>query len=647
MQIAASPFLSSPVGAAEPERFPRSLRGRFTLALWILALLSLAVGLASVYALRAASGGAQQLAQERLTRLRQAQDIVQRALQIDRETDRLLAAPTLAATQERYASVVQQAAALDSAVQEMTRAGDNVEVLDLQQANQLFRNAVDVAAQLRENLLRTQDSLDRFLEESARRLESGPRADPTLANLFYRLQDADSPDVVERLKADFMRRRAPASGPAAGHARDPFAERLGLLRERAALQQCHDQLTRQSGAVVLAARQQSTSLDEDYRAAVEQLVGQSRRQQDRIVVLVAGSLLFTWLVSAVFRRHVLRRLQHVSHYLRLDGSAPVPLEALVHGRDEIGDMARAVDRFLADRAKLELRTTQLQETQDQLVKAARLAGIAEIATNILHNVGNVLNSVNVSADVIGATLRASKASGLSRAVRLMDEHEGDLAAFLARDPKGQLLHAYLRELGPALEAEQRSLATELETLCKSVDHIKNVVATQQSFAHAPRVVELLDLGDLVRDALRMCSPALARHKVAIVNDVGPLPALPLDSNRMLQILVNLISNAKQALDGVTDGSARVTLGADVEDDGGARILRVSVGDNGMGIAPENQARIFSHGFTTRKDGHGFGLHSCAVAAQEMGGTLTALSDGPGRGATFVLRVPITVQGTRP
>src|SRR5581483_5925980 len=164
----------------------------------------------------------------------------------------------------------------------------------------LFRNAVDVAAQLRENVLRTQDSLDRFLEESAQRLESGPRADPTLANLFYRLQDADSPEVVERLKADFMR-RAPASGPAAGHARDPFAERLGLLRERAALQQCHDQLTRQSGAIVLAARQRSASLDDDYRAAVEQLVGQSRRQQDRIVVLVAGSLLFTWLVSAVFR----------------------------------------------------------------------------------------------------------------------------------------------------------------------------------------------------------------------------------------------------------------------------------------------------------------------------------------------------------
>ncbi len=643
VSIASSPRLPSPIDLLASVRLPRSLRGQFTLALWILALLSLAGGLASVYALRTSSSAAQQLAQERLTRMQQAQEIVQRTLLIDREADRLLAAPSLATMQDSYASVIKQTTGLDSAVQGMTATGDNVSVLDLHQANQLFRNIVDVAAQLRESVLRTQGSLDQFLDARAQRLEGDRTAGVSLANLLYRLEDAETPAAVEQLRSQFIR-RASAVKPDAWNSRDPFSERLGLLDQRARLRQCRDQLTRQAQVLVMAARQQSASLDADYRAAVQQLVDQSRHEQKWVLALLASSLLFTWLVSTVFRRHVLRRLQHVSRYLLLDRSSSIPLEALVRGRDEIGDMARAVDRFLADRAKLDLRTAELQETQDRLVTAARLAGIAEVATNILHNVGNVLNSINVSADVIGAKLRASKAGGLTRAVSLMDEHARDLGEFLAHDAKGRLLHTYLRDLGTVLEAEHESMSTELEALCKSVDHVKNVVATQQSYANAPRVVEFLDVGDLTRDALRMCSAALARHNIQIVNNVTRLPVIALDSNRMLQILVNLIGNAKQAFENVTDRSPCVTLAADIEEARDAKVLRVTVTDNGEGIAPQNLTRIFSHGFTTRQNGHGFGLHSCVLAAQEMGGTLTARSDGPGRGAAFVLQVPITAQG---
>ncbi len=642
MSITTAPRPPSPIDLLASSRLPRSLRGQFTLALWILALLSLAGGLASVYALRTSSSTAQQLAQERLTRMQQAQEIVQRTLLIDREADHLLDAPSLAAMQESYASVIKQTTGLDSAVQGMTATGDNASVLDLQQANQLFRNTVDVAAQLRESALRAQDALDQFIDKSAQRLETDGREDVSLANLLYRLEDAESPAAVEQLRAQYIQ-RASTGKSAAWNARDPFSERLGLLDQRAKLHRCRDQLTQQSQLLVMAARQQSASLDADYRAAVQQLVDQSRHEQNWVLALLASSLLFTWLVSTVFRRHVLRRLQHVSRYLQLDSASSIPLAALVRGRDEISDMARAVDRFLAGRAKLDLRTVELQETQDRLVAAARLAGIAEIATNILHNVGNVLNSINVSADVIGAKLRTSKAGGLARAVRLMDEHAGSLGEFLTHDTKGRLLHTYLRDLGPALEAEHESMSTELAALCKSIDHVKNVVATQQSHADAPRVVEILDVGDLASDALRMCSAALARHNVLIVNNVKQLPGLPLDSNRMLQILVNLIGNAKQAFENVTDRNPCVTLDADLEEALDAKVLRITVADNGEGIAPQNLSRIFSHGFTTRKNGHGFGLHSCVLAAQEMGGTLIARSDGPGRGAAFILQIPITAQ----
>ncbi|MEO6276366.1 PAS domain-containing protein [Roseateles sp.] len=282
---------------------------------------------------------------------------------------------------------------------------------------------------------------------------------------------------------------------------------------------------------------------------------------------------------------------------------------------------------------------RIEEVQAQLLTAARLAGMAEIATNVLHNVGNVLNSVNVSADLMGTQLRASKLKGLARAIDLMDTHASDLGEFLTQDSKGKVLPGYLRELARALAAEHEALATELGALSNCVDHIKQVIATQQSYAGTPRVIEPAKVDELLDDALRMNANALTRHKVEVVKNYGALPSLLLDRHRVLQVLVNLISNAKQALDSIADRRTLITLQA-VLIDGPA--LRITVTDNGEGIAPENLTRVFSHGFTTRKNGHGFGLHSCVLAAQEMGGSLQAHSDGPGKGASFILEIPAEV-----
>jgi len=286
------------------------------------------------------------------------------------------------------------------------------------------------------------------------------------------------------------------------------------------------------------------------------------------------------------------------------------------------------------------RTQELQQAQTQLLASARLAGMAEIATNVLHNVGNVLNSVNVSAGLVGTQLRTSKLKGLARAVELMDEHAHDLGEFLTRDARGKLLPAYLRELAQALAAEHEAMAGELGVLEKSIDHIKEVVATQQSYAGAPRVVESLSFDELLDDALRMNADSLTRHKVDVVKNIAVPPVLPLDRHRLLQILVNLISNAKQAMNDASDRSPCITLGATLADAAAGSVLRITVADNGEGIAPGNLTSVFAHGFTTRKNGHGFGLHSCVLAAQEMGGKLSAHSDGPGHGATFTLEIPI-------
>jgi two-component system, NtrC family, sensor kinase len=287
-------------------------------------------------------------------------------------------------------------------------------------------------------------------------------------------------------------------------------------------------------------------------------------------------------------------------------------------------------------------TGELRAAQSELMTNARQAGMAEIANNVLHNVGNVLNSVNVSVGLIGNRLRESKSQGLADVVRLMNEHVADIGEFLTRDARGQRVLGYLNKLAMALATERRSLVEELELLAKSVDHIKEIVATQQSYAGAASIVEPVQMGELVQDALRMTSASMERHQVTVITHVASVPTLLMDKHLMLQILINLISNAKQAMDGVPDGLHQVTLRVDEARAADERSLRVRVEDNGEGIDAANLPKLFQHGFTTRTNGHGFGLHSCALAVQGMGGTLSADSEGRGRGASFTLQVPMKI-----
>jgi signal transduction histidine kinase len=284
--------------------------------------------------------------------------------------------------------------------------------------------------------------------------------------------------------------------------------------------------------------------------------------------------------------------------------------------------------------------------QSELRDKSRQAGMAQIATNVLHNVGNVLNSVNISAGLVSSRVRDSKARGLAKAVQLINDHAADLGDYLTRDEKGKLLPGYLNKLAAALAEEQQGVVEELELLARSVDHIKDIVATQQSHAGAASVVEAVRIQDLLEDALRMNAGSLARHQVMVVKDFADVPVLLLDKHLVLQILVNLISNAKQAMGGTIDRPHHIALRANVAELADGRRLRIDVEDDGEGIAPENLARVFTHGFTTRKNGHGFGLHSCVLAAKEMGGTLTAQSEGPGKGAVFTLELPIKTAGDR-
>ena len=263
--------------------------------------------------------------------------------------------------------------------------------------------------------------------------------------------------------------------------------------------------------------------------------------------------------------------------------------------------------------------------------------MAEVATSVLHNVGNALNSVNVSCTVISDTVRKSRLTNVTKTATLLKDQAADLARFFNDDAVGKQLPEFLSLLGERLEEEQSVILAELQSLSNNIEHIKAIIAVQQGYATAAGTMETLPIQDLAEIALRMNSERLTRHQVEIVRDYCDVPPLDLKKHSVLQILVNLVRNAKDAVIDNGQSNKQIVVRIFRPD---SHTVAISILDNGIGIPPENLTRIFTHGFTTTAEGHGFGLHASLQAAQDMGGRLHVHSDGLGKGCTFTLELPL-------
>lgn len=306
--------------------------------------------------------------------------------------------------------------------------------------------------------------------------------------------------------------------------------------------------------------------------------------------------------------------------------------------------AVALRGIFQDITQHKLDVEQLDKLNRQLIDTSRHAGMADVATGVLHNVGNVLNSVSVSANLVGDRLRGSNVGDLKRATTMLLDQNGRLADFLTTDSKGKLLPEFLNSVAEELVEEQAALMDEMNSVGQHIEHIKEIVAMQQSYAKVSGVYENLSAAELVEDALRMNVAAFERHQINLIREFDAVtPAVCVDRHKVLQILINILRNAKHAMEDL-DGQERcmtIRVGMKSPDR-----VEISVRDNGIGIPAENLTKIFNHGFTTKQDGHGFGLHSGANAARQMGGSLRAHSDGPGSGAEFTLELPTSVAAAK-
>jgi two-component system NtrC family sensor kinase len=297
--------------------------------------------------------------------------------------------------------------------------------------------------------------------------------------------------------------------------------------------------------------------------------------------------------------------------------------------EKVAELAREISERKRAQAELKI-------AHERMIETAHKAGMAEVATEVLHNVGNVLNSVNVSTTAITEKIKNSEVKDLGKAVSILNEHIDDLEVFLLKDRQGKHIPLYLTEVSKLLINEQTENLRKLQTLSENIRHINDIINTQQSYAKVSGVEVTTSLTELVEDAIQINNAGLQRHGTRIIREFEELPDVEINKQKVLQILVNLISNAKYATSSSEKEEKIITIRIyRYQEDR----FRIEVADNGIGIHEDNLTKIFTHGFTTKKHGHGFGLHNSALASNQIRGSLTVHSDGLGQGATFTLELP--------
>jgi len=290
-----------------------------------------------------------------------------------------------------------------------------------------------------------------------------------------------------------------------------------------------------------------------------------------------------------------------------------------------------ISRDITEKKQVEI---ELEKINKQLIHASRQAGMAEVATNVIHNVGNVLNSVNTSFSQVQELSSRANIENIHKLATMLEENTNQ-SDFLQNDPRGKQIPSYLKKVAAQMTTDRAAIQEELASTKRHLEHIKTIVAKQQQFATSSHIIEETNLSQLIEDAVGISSSSLLRHNINLVRDYKDDISTWVDQHQVMQILVNLIRNAKHACQDAERSDAQIIISV-VEQ---AQNIQILITDNGIGIAQENLPKLFHHGFTTKKNGHGFGLHSGANIAKTMGGSLVATSDGLGHGATFILTLP--------
>lgn len=292
-----------------------------------------------------------------------------------------------------------------------------------------------------------------------------------------------------------------------------------------------------------------------------------------------------------------------------------------------------VAQDISERKRME---EEKQKLHEQLLDTSRQLGMAEVASDVLHNVGNVLNSINVSIGVVSDIVTKSLAGDVKRVSQLLEKYGDDLGSFFSTNPKGAQVPGYLKSLAEQLLEEQRLALSELGRLRENTAQAQHCVAAQQELAKPNELTESISLIELVEEALGRHQGLFEKSHILVEREFQDLPRIFLDKRQVLEVVADMIENACQAMESTE--TRELTLRVR-QINGPPDSARIEVQDTGMGIPQEDLTRIFGQGFTTKEQGRGSSLHAGALVAKNLGGALRADSGGRGCGALFSLDLP--------
>lgn len=275
----------------------------------------------------------------------------------------------------------------------------------------------------------------------------------------------------------------------------------------------------------------------------------------------------------------------------------------------------------------------------QLDEAAYKIKMADVASTVLHNVGNVLTSVTVAANMVESVIDQSSVNLVSRMGELIKAHDQDLGTYLTEDPKGKRIPPSLEKLGTHLIEEQGAILKEMRGLVRNICHMKQIISSHQTMAKSAGQAEQISLTEVLSHAMELSFQPGDEKWITICLDYQQVPPVLVEQHQLLQILVNLLRNAKQAMRQQVQDRHDLHLSVKYQDDEETYVV-MTIQDSGIGIAPEHLSNMFTRGFTTKIDGNGIGLQSSILAIQNMGGSIHVQSAGVGKGATFTLTFPV-------
>lgn len=290
------------------------------------------------------------------------------------------------------------------------------------------------------------------------------------------------------------------------------------------------------------------------------------------------------------------------------------------------------------RDRTEARNAEIEHARlrAKLQSAAKQAGKAEAAAEAIHNIGNVINSFRLSVSLLGELVSSKSSEMLARFSQQFLSDRDEFNSFLRQDRSEDRLYQLLKSICDVNERQCFKQEQELISIADNLEHITFIVGKQQSSRSGGNQNEVVDPQSLMLQAIAINTGENSAVDPIVDLQFSDVPEVETSKHEVLQVLVNLIKNSKQAVRHLDIDKQSVTAIIEADESW----LRFRVADNGIGVSRQNMRKLFSHGFTTKETGHGFGLSASIETARKLGGDLTCRSDGEGMGATFELKLPV-------